>query len=30
MNYTETMAKYAANLKYEEYPKDTIDIGLKF
>jgi 2-methylcitrate dehydratase PrpD len=26
MNYTETMAKYAANLKYKDIPKDTIDI----
>lgn len=25
MNYTETMAKYAANLKYEDIPKETID-----
>lgn len=26
MNYTETMAKYAANLKYEDIPKATIDL----
>ena len=26
MNYTETMAKYAANLKYEDIPKETIDL----
>ncbi len=26
MNYTETLAKYAANLKYEDIPKATIDL----
>src|SRR5512139_4230234 len=26
MNYTETLAKYAANLKYEDIPKETIDL----
>jgi 2-methylcitrate dehydratase PrpD len=26
MNYTERLAKYAANLKYEEIPKETIDL----
>jgi 2-methylcitrate dehydratase PrpD len=26
MNYTEMMARYAANLKYEDIPKETIDL----